>query len=53
MYTDAIANLTDQYQNDPMVNTYIEKLILSQAEVEAYKIQDKKMVQELMEDYVK
>ncbi|CDW90873.1 squamous cell carcinoma antigen recognized by t-cells 3 [Stylonychia lemnae] len=53
MYKDSIENLTEQFQGDPLLITYIEKLILSHAEVEAYKIQDKKQVQELMEDYVK
>lgn len=35
------------------MNSYIDKLRLSWAEVEAYKVQDRKKVAELMEEYVK
>jgi hypothetical protein len=36
-----------------MLSAYIEKLTLAWAEVESYKLQDKKKMQEIMEDYVK
>jgi hypothetical protein len=36
-----------------LLTTYLDKLRLNWAEVEAYKIQDRKKTTELMEDYVK
>lgn len=53
MYQDAIDNLSEQNAGNPKLSAYVEKLTLGWAEVEAYKIQDKKKTQELMEDYVK
>lgn len=54
MYADAIENLmklnADQKNS---LGPYLDKLRLSWAEVEAYKIRDQKKVTEIMEDYLK
>ena len=48
-------NLTalNQESKSAQLQNYLDKLLLNWAEVEAYKIQDKKKVAELMEGYVK
>jgi DNA-directed RNA polymerase subunit F len=54
---DGIQNLLDQESADPATKAeailLADKLRLNWAEVEAYKVQDRKKVQELMEEYVK
>lgn len=55
IYTDAIENLQqlNPTLDSSLIALYCDKLRLSWVEVEAYKIQDRKKVQELMEEYVK
>eukprot|EP00347_Sterkiella_histriomuscorum_P009820 403339762 len=52
MYMDSIDNLKEQNEGDQFLQFFTEKLQLSWAEVEAYKISDKKQVQEIMEQFV-
>ena len=53
MYSDALQNLQDLSKDDHLLTGYLEKLYLTWAEVEAYKIQDKDKVRDLMESYLK
>lgn len=53
MYQDSIDNISAQNMNSDESASFIEKLMLNWAEVEAYKIKDREKVQELMESLVK
>lgn len=53
LYQEMIDSLSENHPDDQNLHSYVEKIILNWAEVEAYKFSDKKKVQELMETSVK